>query len=279
MAAFRELFEQAAEDGLDLSKNIILRDEAHLKVELIELARRTVGAAVLVAEAGRDLEVAVEARDHDQLLEHLRRLREGIELARMDAARHQVVARAFRAARGQDRGLELGEAPLDHAPPDRRNDPGPQQDLPVHLLAPEIEVAVAQADLLARVLLGVDLQRQHLGARSHLQRLDAELDLAARKVRVDRLRVALDDRAGHRDHALHAHRLELDEERAGDIDHALGQAEGVAQVDEQQLAVIALAVDPAREARGRAGVRKAQFATAVGAVRMHGVVPRRGNRA
>jgi hypothetical protein len=71
-----------------------------------------------------------------------------------------------------------------------------------------------------------------LGARTHLQRLDADLDLAARQVRVDRLRLALDDRAGHRDHALHAHRLELGDERAGDVDHALGQAEGVAQVDE-----------------------------------------------
>src|SRR5690349_23654496 len=48
-------------------------------------ARAAVGAGVLVAEAGRDLEVAVEARDHDQLLEHLRRLRERVELTRMDA--------------------------------------------------------------------------------------------------------------------------------------------------------------------------------------------------
>ena len=37
-------------------------DEAHLEVELVELAGRAVGAGVLVAEAGRDLEVAVEAR-------------------------------------------------------------------------------------------------------------------------------------------------------------------------------------------------------------------------
>jgi len=48
--------------------------KAHLDIELIELARTAVGARVLVAEARRDLEIAVEARDHDELLELLRRL-------------------------------------------------------------------------------------------------------------------------------------------------------------------------------------------------------------
>jgi len=82
-------------NGLDRRENIVLGDEAHLDVELVELARTAVGATVLVAEAGRDLKVAVEARHHDELLELLRRLRQRIELAGMDAARHQEVARAF----------------------------------------------------------------------------------------------------------------------------------------------------------------------------------------
>ena len=61
-------------------------DEAHLEVELVELAGRAVGAGVLVAEAGRDLEVAVEAGDHQQLLELLRRLRQRVELAGVQPA-------------------------------------------------------------------------------------------------------------------------------------------------------------------------------------------------
>src|SRR5688572_31814158 len=52
--------------------HVLLGDEAHLEVELVELAGRAVGTGVLVAEAGRDLEVAVEARHHDELLELLR---------------------------------------------------------------------------------------------------------------------------------------------------------------------------------------------------------------
>ena len=81
-----ELLEHAAQHRLDRVEHVLLRDEAHLDVELVELARRAVGARVLVAEARRDLEVAVEARDHDQLLELLRRLRQRVELARDAAA-------------------------------------------------------------------------------------------------------------------------------------------------------------------------------------------------
>ena len=44
-------------------------------------------AQILVAEALDDLEVAVEARDHEQLLEELRALGQGVELARRAGAR------------------------------------------------------------------------------------------------------------------------------------------------------------------------------------------------
>ncbi len=72
-------------------------DERRLDVDLRELGL-TVRAQILVAEAARDLEVAVEPRDHEQLLVELRRLRQRVELARVHAARHQVVARALRAS-------------------------------------------------------------------------------------------------------------------------------------------------------------------------------------
>src|SRR3546814_3556537 len=91
-----EGLEHAVQHRLDGGEDVVLGDEAHLEVELVELARRAVGAAVLVAKAGRDLEVAVEAGDHQMLLEHLRRLRQRVELDRVQAARHQVVARDLR---------------------------------------------------------------------------------------------------------------------------------------------------------------------------------------
>ena len=93
--AVGEFLEQPGEHRLDRVEHVVLGDEAHLEVELVEFARAAVGAGVLVAEAGRDLEIAVEAGDHQQLLEHLRRLRERVEFARMDPARHEIVARAL----------------------------------------------------------------------------------------------------------------------------------------------------------------------------------------
>ena len=63
---FGELLEHAAHHRLDRVEHVLLRDEAHLEVELVELAGRTVGARILVAEARRDLEIAVEARHHDR---------------------------------------------------------------------------------------------------------------------------------------------------------------------------------------------------------------------
>ena len=108
--ALAEFLENAAQHRFDGREDVFLRDETHLDIELIELAGAAVGARILVAEARRDLEIAVEARDHEQLLELLRRLRQRIELAGMEPRGHQKIARAFRARSGQDRRLELEEA-------------------------------------------------------------------------------------------------------------------------------------------------------------------------
>ena len=59
--AVGEGLEHAADHRLHRREHVVLRDEAHLHVELVELAGQPVGARVLVAEAWRDLEIAVEA--------------------------------------------------------------------------------------------------------------------------------------------------------------------------------------------------------------------------
>ena len=72
----------------------VLVDEAHLEVELGEL-RLAVAAEVLVAEAAGDLEVAVDAGDHQELLELLRALRQGVDGARLEPRRDDEVAGAL----------------------------------------------------------------------------------------------------------------------------------------------------------------------------------------
>ena len=166
--ALGELREDAVHDRLQRLEHVLLLDEGHLDVELVELAGGAVGAGVLVAEAGRDLEVAVEAGGHDQLLELLRRLRQGVEGAGMEPARHQEVARALGRARGQDRRVALHEAQVHHVPADAGDDRAAPHHVLVHALAPEVEEAVAEPHLLAVVVLAVDGQRQGLGGVLHL---------------------------------------------------------------------------------------------------------------
>ena len=93
--AATKLFKHALHDRLDRIKDVLLLHKAHLKVKLVEVCRRTVGTRVFVAEARRNLEIFVKARHHDQLFELLWRLRQSVEFTRVQAARHEKVARAF----------------------------------------------------------------------------------------------------------------------------------------------------------------------------------------
>ena len=141
--ALGEFLEHAADHRLDRVEHVLLGDEAHLQIELVEFAGRAVGARVLVAEAGRDLEIAVEARHHDELLELLRRLRQRVEFSRMDARGHQIIARAFRRRRGQDRRLEFEEAAAPSCGGGSKSITcAAQHDVVVQMLAAQIEEAV-----------------------------------------------------------------------------------------------------------------------------------------
>src|SRR5512136_2239972 len=81
----------------------------HLKVELRKFGL-AIAAQVFIAEAAGDLEIAIHTRYHEQLLELLRRLREGVELARVDARGTTVVEGTLRRGLEQDRGLDFDKS-------------------------------------------------------------------------------------------------------------------------------------------------------------------------
>src|SRR3546814_6421037 len=62
LLALGETLENAPDHRFHRGEDVVLLDETHLDVELVEFARQPVGARVLVAEAGRDLERAEERR-------------------------------------------------------------------------------------------------------------------------------------------------------------------------------------------------------------------------
>ena len=96
---------------LDDRQHIVLADERRLEIDLGEL-RLTIGAKILVAETARNLEIAVEAGHHQQLLVDLWRLRQRVELAGVHTTGHEVIAGTFGCGLGEDRRLDLEKAKI-----------------------------------------------------------------------------------------------------------------------------------------------------------------------
>src|SRR2546425_12318505 len=82
------LMPQGDEGGLDVVEHVVHLDERRLDVDLCELGLAVV-AKILVAKAAGELEIAVQPRDHQQLLVDLGGLRQGVELARVHARRDE----------------------------------------------------------------------------------------------------------------------------------------------------------------------------------------------
>src|ERR1700732_877900 len=143
-AARSKRLENPAQHRLDRGKDILLRHKTHFDIELVEFAGAAVGSRILVAKTRRDLKIAVEARYHDELLELLRRLRQGVEFSRMQPGRHQQIARALGTRSGENRGLELEKALCLHPRAERVDDLTAQHDVFMQLLAAQIEKAIAQ---------------------------------------------------------------------------------------------------------------------------------------
>ena len=161
--------------------DILFGDEGHLHIDLREF-RLTVRPEVLVAEAFDDLKIAVESGNHQQLLEDLRRLGEGVKHPLIHPAGDQVIAGPFRRALRQKGGFHLDESLAVKIVPRRGGDAAPQNQVLLDLGTPEIEVAVLETDVFG------DLRRsiQHKGRRlrlvEDLQVIGQHLDLAGLQI-------------------------------------------------------------------------------------------------
>ena len=220
-----------------------LIEERGLDIELGEF-RLSIGTQILVPKATHDLVVAVEARDHEQLLVDLRRLRQRKELAGMGAARHQIIARALGRRFRQHRRLDVDEPRIVEIAAHRARNAMAQQQPLAHRLAPQVDVAETQTHFLAHML--IELERQRLRAVQDLERLADELDLPGLEIGVHGAGWPRAYGARDLQDELVAHALGLREHLRGvRVEHDLQQPLAVAQVDEDDAAVVAAAVGPA----------------------------------
>ena len=230
--------------GLHDVEHVLTLGERHLEIELPEL-ELAVGAEILVAPAGGDLVVAVEAADHAELFEDLRRLREREELSGLQAHGHEKVACAFGRAARHARRPHVDEVLGVHRPADPGDRRVLEAEVPLHVVATEVEPAIFDPQRLVDVLL-VQLERQGRRAREDAQPVDLDLDVTGRQVRVDRVGCAGDDLPFGLEHELVAN-LAGDFRGVGGalgVDDELELAGVVAQVDEDEPAVVAARVRP-----------------------------------
>ena len=173
------------EHGLgDEGHDVVLGGEGALHVELHEL-ELAVGTEVLVAQAAGDLEVAVEAAHHEELLGQLRALGQRVERAVVQARRDRELPGPLGRGRPQQRRLDLDEALPVHGGPDGGVDPGAQPQVALHARPAQVDVAVAQAHGLVGLDPVVDGERWRLGLVEHLDRAVADLDLPGADAGVD----------------------------------------------------------------------------------------------
>ncbi len=112
-------------------------------------------------------------------------------------------------------------------------------------LAAKVEEAVAEADLLRIIRLAGDRQRKLLGGGLDDHLFGGDFDLPGRKVRVRGFGAARNHVSDDRHHRFGAKMLERPQRLAVRLGNDLGEAVMIAQIDEQDSAMVALAVDPA----------------------------------
>ena len=221
-----------------------------------------VGAEVFVAVAAGDLVVALHARHHQQLLEQLRALRQRVERAGLQPGGHHEVTRAFRGGPRERRGFDLDEIVAGQHCPCGRIHLGAQPNYPTGSLAAQVEVAVFQPRLLPRGLVELEWQRRTFAEDG--QRGGVDFYVAGGDFGV---RVAfgpdLDDTL-HGDAEFGAQPVRLLEHVAL-TEHHLRHSGRVAQVDEDDAAVVAPTRNPARQRHLLTGVGGPQRTCGVGA--------------
>ena len=137
-------------------------------------------------------------------------------------------------------------------------------------LAPQVEEAVFQPQLFGIFLLAKNRHRQFRRRAEHLDFLDEDLDHAGRQVGIFRAGGTIANEAVDPHHPLGPQLFGILEGRAIRVGHYLRHPVMVAQVDEQQPAVVANAVAPAGQAHILAHIAFAKRAAIMSAVAMHG---------
>ena len=238
-----------SDDLFSHSHHIFLIHECHFHIKLGEL-RLAVGTEVLITVATCQLVVAFHARDHEQLLEQLRGLRQRVPGTRHQTGRHHEIAGTLR--RGLDHGwsFDLFEAHLLQSVACGLRHLGTQLQIALHGRTTQIEITILETNFLTRQLVlrlvlqsGGHLERQRIGLGKHLDAFGNDLDLAGGQMIV---LIAVRTQANLAYNLNH----KLGTQRTCHvlvINDNLHQTSVVAKIDEGHAAVVATTINPTGE--------------------------------
>ena len=142
-----QLLEDAADEASHDLDDLVTIHEREFQIDLREF-RLSIRAGVLVPQALADLDVAVATSDHQNLLEDLWALRQGVPLAGIDAGGNDEVACSFWGALDQQWCFDFEEAEVVEVLPGECHEVVTHLKRSLHGRPAEVDVAVSKTNLL-----------------------------------------------------------------------------------------------------------------------------------
>ena len=220
-----------------------------------------VRSEVLIAEASGNLEIAVVAGAHQELLEDLGRLGQRIECAGLHAAGNQIVARAFGRGFAENGRLDLEEALFVHKGAHILHDAAAKHELALHVRPAQVKAPVLKAELFFCIAVLYDVEGRCLGLGENPGIFHAHFNRSGGEVLVY-CPAAQGNSTGSRHDKLRTHLLCLVEVLFAAVRFfidQLDQAGAVPEVHKDDAALISLLGDPAHHCHCLSDIFFCQF--------------------
>ena len=243
------VFKDGANHALEQAADFFFAKEGSFNINLGKFWL-AVGTQIFVAEAFGDLVVAVVASNHQHLLVDLGRLGQGEEMPVVYAAGHEVVARAFGGGFAQHGGFNVDKAIGIEEFANFHRHFVAQHEVALHIRAAQVKHAVGEAGGFAQMLV-IKLEGWRNRWVKHYQLVAKNLDFARGNGIVGGAFRAGAYQAFDLDAELVTQVFgQFEHFGAVGVAHDLHEAFAVAQIDKDNAAVVAPAIDPAAQGNG-----------------------------
>ena len=234
-------------------QHIFLFYKRHLAVDLCEL-RLTVSTKVLITETLGNLEVTVETGHHQQLLQRLRRLRQGIELSRIHTTGYHEVTGTLWRGTDQNRCLHLNEVLAIEEIANQDGHTMAQFEILTNSLTAQIEITILHTDIIAAIGIILNGERRCQTLAQHIQFLYQNLNITRRHLGI--LALTLANLTFHLNTELTTQFVGLFTKGCiiSLVEHQLSQAISVTEVHEGHTSHLTTTLYPSGQCHNTAGI-------------------------